>query len=210
MLLLLSERNHEGIRLHFANECISSVQNDKLGDKISAVGRAATNQWAAKRDRVLLEKLRHDLEERAVKERKKHDEPRSFSRILCAIDFGSNSLEALDLAKQIAFENGSSLFVVHVCPSSVMPLAAATAAEENARWRLKEVATRQLSGMTYEILVTTGDAAAKIIKIQTELGIGLIVLGTYGRRGLPRFFLGSVADKVVRTASCPVLTMRGR
>ena len=180
-------------------------EKDKLGEKLDAAANAATNQWAVRRDRALLERLRRELDERAAKERK----PRSFNRILCAIDFESNSVKALALAKQIASENDAALYIIHVCPAVAIPLATISAAEDAARGRLQGVATRQLGTVPYELLVTTGDAAERVTTVQSALGIDLIVMGTHGRRGIPRFFLGSVADRVVRTASCPVLTLRG-
>jgi nucleotide-binding universal stress UspA family protein len=57
--------------------------------------------------------------------------------------------------------------------------------------------TRQ--GETWRVIAETAE----------ELGAGLVVMGTHGRRGLPRAILGSVAEKVVRTAPCPVLTVHG-
>jgi len=180
-------------------------EKNKLGEKLDAVGNAATNEWAARRDRALLERLRRELDERAAKERK----PRSFNRLLCAIDFESNSLKALALAKQIASENDAELYVIHVCPAIAIPLTTISVAEDAARGRLQEVATRQLGTVPYELLVTTGDAAERVTTVQSALGADLIVMGTHGRHGVPRFFLGSVADRVVRTASCPVLTLRG-
>ena|SRR5208283_4962757 len=184
-------------------------EKNRLGEKLGAAGSAATNEWAAKRDRALLEKLRRDLDEQAAKERKDRRAPRSFNRILCAIDFESNSLKALALAKQIASENDAELYVIHVCPALAIPLTTVSAAEGAAQGRLQEVATRQLGGVPHELLVTTGDAAERVTTVQAALGADLIVMGTHGRRGVPRFFLGSVADRVVRTASCPVLTLRG-
>ena len=64
--------------------------------------------------------------------------------------------------------------------------------------------------MPHELLVVTGDPTQRIVEIQSALGVDLIVMGTFARRGVPRFFLGSVADAVVRAAACPVLTIKAR
>jgi nucleotide-binding universal stress UspA family protein len=56
--------------------------------------------------------------------------------------------------------------------------------------------------------VQVGNAAAVIIEVAQEQGCDLIVMGTHGRTGVAHLFLGSVAEKVVRTAPCPVLTIR--
>lgn len=56
----------------------------------------------------------------------------------------------------------------------------------------------------------TGDPARRIVEVQSALRADLVVMGTFARRGVPRFFLGSVADRVVRAATCPVLTVKGR
>jgi universal stress protein A len=61
-----------------------------------------------------------------------------------------------------------------------------------------------------QTLLKTGDARDMIIQAAQELGVDLIVMGTHGRRGVSRALLGSVAETVVRTAPCPVLTIRPR
>lgn len=188
-------------------------EKDRLGEKLAAASMAAINQWAARRDRALLAKLQREVEERVAKNRKERRKPRAFNQILCPIDFGPSSLKALALAKQIASENDAALCVIHVCPAILIPLggtATAAAAEQAARDRLQEVATKRLAGVPHELLVTTGDAAERVTKVQSTLGVDLIVMGTHGRRGVPRFFLGSVAESVVRKAACPVLTMRAK
>jgi nucleotide-binding universal stress UspA family protein len=61
-----------------------------------------------------------------------------------------------------------------------------------------------------QILMKTGDARDMIDQTAKEVGADLIVMGTHGRRGFSRALLGSVAETVVRTAPCPVLTIRSR
>jgi len=81
-------------------------------------------------------------------------------------------------------------------------------AEQSARKRLEEIANRDLAEIRHELLVTTGNAAEKVISVQAGLAADLIVMGTHGRGGLRKLFIGSVAERIVREASCPVLTTR--
>lgn len=60
----------------------------------------------------------------------------------------------------------------------------------------------------WEVDVATGNPADAIVRVARERGVHLIVMGTHGRTGLQHVLLGSVAEKVVRLAHCPVLTVR--
>jgi nucleotide-binding universal stress UspA family protein len=60
----------------------------------------------------------------------------------------------------------------------------------------------------HEAVVYTGDIIASILQAQADYHPDLLVMATHGRRGLSRMFLGSVAEAVVRKATCPVLTVR--
>jgi nucleotide-binding universal stress UspA family protein len=188
-------------------------EKDRFGEKLRHKGRADESAWAAQSDTALLAKLKRQAEDRIAREKKENRKPRAFNRILCAIDFGKNSLKALDLAKQIALENEADFYVVHVCPSVAVPLGGTLTstpeAEETARRRLTETAAGRLASVPHEEIVITGDPSARVVELQSLLNIDLIVVGTQGRSGVPRFFLGSVADRVVRSATCPVLTIRG-
>jgi len=187
-------------------------EKDRLREHLASRERAIEGVWAATSDRELLRKLKKDAEEKAARQKKEGRKPRAFNRILCATDFGRWSLKAMDLAKQIAVENEADLYVVHVCQTVAVPLGGNVTgtpeAEAVAREKLKEVASQRLAGIPYELVVMTGNPADRIAELQAVLGIDLIVTGTQGRRGVPRFFLGSVADKTIRSAACPVLTVR--
>ena len=63
---------------------------------------------------------------------------------------------------------------------------------------------------SWEVQVTAGNPAEAIVRTAAELEVDLIVMATHGRTGLPHVLLGSVAEKVVRHAPCPVLTVRQR
>jgi len=77
----------------------------------------------------------------------------------------------------------------------------------DAERRLAQVATA-VSGVTVTTEVSVGNPARTIAKIAAERGADLIVMGTRGRGGFAHLLLGSVAERVIRTAHCPVLTVR--
>jgi len=83
-------------------------------------------------------------------------------------------------------------------------------AEEKARAMLIEIAEQHLTGARYEIHTASASARAlvkAILQVVTKVNADLIVLNTHARKGLSRFILGNVAEEVVRTAPCPVLTL---
>jgi nucleotide-binding universal stress UspA family protein len=75
---------------------------------------------------------------------------------------------------------------------------------------LARLARTKCSAQLGQVLVKAGDARDVINQTAKELGIDLIVMGTHGRRGISRALLGSVAETVVRSAPCAVLTVRVR
>ena len=137
-----------------------------------------------------------------------------FRRILCPIDFGDNSLEALDTAATVIRENDGVLFVLHVVPMVLPPTGMPsyvniyTDEEEGAKHRLTEIAYQRLVGLKYELLTRLGDPARGIVDCANMTAADLLVMGTHGRRRLSRVLLGSVAEFVVRKAGCPVLVIR--
>jgi nucleotide-binding universal stress UspA family protein len=139
----------------------------------------------------------------------------SYQRILCPIDFDENSLAALNAAADLARRADGTVFVLHVVPMIVQPTAMPVyvdiykSQEETAWARLKEIARKDLAGIKYELLVQMGEPAGSIIRIEKKVKADLVVMATHGRRGFSRFFLGSVAEVVLRESSCPVLTVRG-
>ena len=190
----------------------SSDEKDRLGDRLANMEKVREEQWAAERDRELLAKLRQAAEARDAAEQQQRESAKVFNRILCPLDFGEGSLNALGLAVRLAAQNKAELYLLHVCPMVVIPLGGQATqpvmAEHAARQRLEEIANRDLASIRHELLVTTGDAAEKVISVQTGLAADLIVMGTHGRGGLRRLIMGSVAERTVREASCPVLTIR--
>jgi universal stress protein A len=143
-----------------------------------------------------------------------------FTRILVATDFSAPSQAALTYARGVAAKFGAPIHVLHVVEDEFVagPLGAemyappATVslqnliAEAQARLRTiptpEEAATRRL---TTEVIV--GKAARTIADYADDNEYDLIVMGTHGRTGLAHVLMGSVAEHVVRTALCPVLTV---
>jgi nucleotide-binding universal stress UspA family protein/predicted transcriptional regulator len=140
----------------------------------------------------------------------------SYQRILCPIDFDENSLSALNAAADLARNSDGTVYVLHVVPMIVQPTAMPVyvdiykSQEETAWGRLKDIARKDLAGIKYELLVHMGEPAGSIIRIEKKVNADLVVMATHGRRGFSRFFLGSVAEVVLRESTCPVLTIRAQ
>lgn len=134
-------------------------------------------------------------------------------KILFPTDFSHTGDAALELATALARERGATLVIVHV----EEPPAAYGGGEMY--YGMPEPATDDLEQMLKEVVPTTpdvafehrlitGDPASAIAKLAEEENMELIVMGTHGRTGLMRLLMGSVAEAVVRHASCPVLTYK--
>jgi nucleotide-binding universal stress UspA family protein len=141
-------------------------------------------------------------------------------RVLCATDFSAASRRALDTATALAKSTSATLTILHVlAPLIVVPehyLDAAAMQQLDARaraWGIREL--QKLSkrahraGVETTVLVRSGDPAEQIVGTIRALKADLAVTGTHGRRGVKKLFLGSVAQRVVALASCPVVTVRG-
>jgi nucleotide-binding universal stress UspA family protein/predicted transcriptional regulator len=136
-----------------------------------------------------------------------------FRKILCPIDFDENSMAALDSAAQMARHFDATVYVFHVVPMIIPPTGMPVyvdlykGQEEAARNKLQEVARKHLAGLKYELHTHLGEPAGSILRAERRIGADLVVMATHGRRGFSRFFLGSVAELVLRESSCPVLTV---
>jgi nucleotide-binding universal stress UspA family protein len=140
--------------------------------------------------------------------------------IVCATDFSAASRGALAQAVAFAQRARARLAVIHVLmppspfasgepPRSWVELEAA--ARRDAERRLDAaVAAARRAGLTAEGKLIEGIPAESIANAARRIGAQLVVIGTHGRSGLGRLFMGSVASGVLHLASCPVLTVRGR
>jgi universal stress protein A len=140
-----------------------------------------------------------------------------FKRIVCATDFSDTAETAWELAGELASIHRSELILVHVFTElPISPEVAASTVqqvwEEQRLWTEQQLAehaeamTRR--GLATRFLLRTGTAAEEIGQAATDEGADLIVVGTHGRTGLERLVIGSVAERVVRIAPCPVLTVK--
>ncbi len=140
------------------------------------------------------------------------------SNILVPTDLGEGAAEALDYACGLAADLGATVHVLHVIgvPALGVPElgVAMTAGVIDAmvhdnQATLEKLAEERRSRVTIgHVLMRSGDARDQINEVARELDCDLIVMATHGRRGVSRVLLGSVAESVVRTAPCPVLTVR--
>lgn len=139
------------------------------------------------------------------------------SHILVPTDFGDAARHALKLALGLAALNGAKVTILH---TTWLPPSAYAAYAEGVFWPTEEMAkgatmeledTRKKASHVYanvEATMVTGEPWEKILEVAKEVGADLIVMGTHGRRGVARAFIGSVAEKVVRLATVPVLVAR--
>jgi nucleotide-binding universal stress UspA family protein len=142
------------------------------------------------------------------------------TRILVPTDFSETADAALAYAKNLATHLNASLCLVHVFQDPSTPASFANElyvppppdlreraiADARANLLKRLNPDEQRSAGTWAIV--EGLTAREIVNYAEEHAIDLIVMGTHGHRGVAHLFLGSVAEHVVRTAGCPVLTVR--
>jgi universal stress protein A len=138
-------------------------------------------------------------------------------KILCPIDFSKPSLEGLNIALEIAEQNAAALILVHVVqPVQPMPAPGVPAGygiqayyEERtatAQKSFEEIVARDIpQGIAVRTKVVRGQAADEIVREAKSEKVDMIVTSTHGWTGWRRFMFGSVAERVIRLASCPVL-----
>jgi nucleotide-binding universal stress UspA family protein len=140
----------------------------------------------------------------------------NISHILLTTDFGQSSRQARDVAITVAQRFNAKLTLLHVCevPSYLYAGAPYTPADlitpirDGAREALeKELVEVRAVFPSAASLLREGFASHEIVSAASEQHADLIVMGTHGRRGVPRALLGSVAEKVVRMAAVPVITV---
>jgi universal stress protein A len=144
--------------------------------------------------------------------------------ILAPTDFSRHAEAALRYACGLAWRLGATLHLVHVLPEVVLPIgpdpmlvptlppAYYTEAEAHSRAALAQAIDPEWGQPLnrVEVSIRWGDAVGGIVGYAAERAIDLIVIATHGRTGLRHAFLGSVAERIVREAPCPVLTIRSK
>ena len=140
----------------------------------------------------------------------------AIKHVLMATDFSEASEHALELAKTFAQTFDAKLHLLHVIPdpyaqpwsveasgSAIPDLLAQWEREAGAR--LEEL---KPTGVEANAVVRVGNPFHEIVEYAKDAGVDLVVIGTHGRGAIGHMLLGSVAEKVVRKAPCPVLTTR--
>ncbi len=140
-----------------------------------------------------------------------------FPRILCPVDFSDASRAALESALMLARWYDSRVFVPHVVQIALppapftpnAPTALTPAQEEETAGHLASfVAGCEPGSVAVTTTVLVGSAVAEILRQAQDLPADLIVLGTHGRSGFEHLLMGSVTERVLRKATCPVCTIR--
>jgi len=147
---------------------------------------------------------------------------RKVRRILHPTDFSKASGAAFARAVEMAGANRAQLLLAHVI-APVFPMVGEgylspkvyeemeTSARAAGQKRLDAlVAKARKAGVRAVGLLLEGVPYDRIVRATKAKRVDLVVMGTHGRTGLARFFLGSVAERVVAMAGCPVLTVRGK
>jgi nucleotide-binding universal stress UspA family protein len=134
-------------------------------------------------------------------------------RVVVPTDFSEESMAAIDTALEIA-AGASAIHVVHVLPELVViepSVAWATISDEDRIEATEQQLHQALEGEKYRginVKVLVGDPGHSIADYAQDAKAELIVLPSHGRTGLKRMLIGSVAERVVRLAHCPVLVIR--
>ena len=140
-----------------------------------------------------------------------------LKKILCPVDHSECSYLALKYAISLALKDEAKLYLMHVIDTRLYD----TEIYKFSPYKLDEIDMNKIHEdlikslpegtmdvLEVETIVIKGIPFHEIINAATEIGADLIVIGTHGRTGLSHVVMGSVAEKVVRKAPCPVLTVR--
>lgn len=145
--------------------------------------------------------------------------PKRIRNILCATDLVSTPRAVLQTAATLARSTGATLTILHVLkppvfsPGQDLNAVTLDRLQVQARaWAVKSLqklsAHTSRDGVQTTLLLRDGEPADQIVR--AARAADFIVMGTHGRRGLTRLFMGSVAQRVVSLAPCAVVTVRGR
>ncbi|MDW7680052.1 MAG: universal stress protein, partial [bacterium] len=143
----------------------------------------------------------------------------NIDRIMVPIDFSDHSQTALVYAGKIARVYNSKLLLLHVVEDRVHPSFYLTGKQSifefmpeiksRSKEQIEKMCTRaNCSDVPSEIFIIEGMASRDLIKFAEENQTDLIVISTHGLSGIEHFFLGSIAEKVVRRSPCPVFTVK--
>lgn len=141
-----------------------------------------------------------------------------IKKILCAVDFSELSAQIADYAKTLAKPFGAEIHILYIAPTlaQYVGLQVAPTSIENfvneiiagAENTMEKFLQDNLSEVNAQGHVFPGYAAEEILNFANNEQIDMIIMGTHGRKGIDRILFGSVAEKVVKAANVPVLTLR--
>jgi nucleotide-binding universal stress UspA family protein len=144
-----------------------------------------------------------------------------LKKILCPTDFSDPSIEAMGVACELAVNFSAELIVIHVVtpipvmstqhmsPTSFNVAEYQEEMKKSSTQHLRELVEKRVpKAVSVRTLVVSGDPAEQIVNTAKNEGADLVVIATLGQTGMKRLVFGSVAEKVVRLAGQPVLTIR--
>lgn len=140
-------------------------------------------------------------------------------KILFPTDFSEGSFHALPYAADLSKHYNAKLYILHIVydvfkatDSHIPHVSADELYREISDWAKKEIdscCVEEIRGLSkVEKLIQQGIPHEEIINFAAKEKIDMIIMGTYGKKGIERFIFGSTAEKVVRNAPCPVMTVR--
>ncbi|MCL4430626.1 MAG: universal stress protein [Chloroflexi bacterium] len=141
----------------------------------------------------------------------------NIKKILIPIDGSDYSIRAAELGISVAKIVKAEIMVVYVIDTVVLDQIAKVTERESAEQELKQDGDRYIhyvlglaekQGVRATSLLARGRPFEQVVQLAKGLGMDLIVMGTYGRRGAERILIGSVAERVIEYASCPVLVVK--
>ena len=142
----------------------------------------------------------------------------NLKRILCALDLSDHSKTVADYARSLAKLTGASVIAVYAAPTltqytgfHVPPNTIDSFVGEivsGAERSMSEFVAENFADVEAKGVVVVGYAAEEILAMAEREQADMIIMGTHGRKGIDRILFGSVAEKVVKSSVCPVLTIR--
>ncbi|NLT50962.1 MAG: universal stress protein [Ignavibacteria bacterium] len=143
----------------------------------------------------------------------------SIKKILVPVDFSDYSKKALNFASDFSRQYNAELLLVYVVEPTVYPADFSmgqvsipmmdTDLTERAQTELETLAQKEINpNIKHQVIIKSGKPFVEIIECASEFDADLIIIATHGHTGVEHLLFGSTAEKVVRKAPCPVLTIR--
>ena len=137
--------------------------------------------------------------------------------ILIPTDGSDCSLRAAELGISLAKILGAKIFVIYTIDTIILEQLTKDIEKKGVEKELKEKGQRYLNyvvklaekeGLNAEAILAKGEPHDQIVQFAKSKGVNMIIMGTYGRRGMKRILIGSVTERVIEYAPCPVLVVR--